>query len=158
MIRKMTCGLCLVVMSSTAFAETRNWIYQYNTIAGGPAAGTHYTINQGEETVYIKAGFASASKRFKFEARTEELQSGQWVDIGPGDIDVIMIDPSVSDPGSVIIEVNGDPSKSHVYGAADLRKISLPTGATAYTHIWRIRIAGNLGADGMSDCDQIDLV
>ena len=80
------------------------------------------------------------------------------MDIGPGDINLIHIQDGVSDPGSVIIEINGDASKSHIYGALDVKEIRLPTSVTAHSRIWWIRIQNDLGMNGLSDFDRIDLV
>jgi hypothetical protein len=45
-----------------------------------------------------------------------------------------------------------------VHGAIDVKKINLPTSQTAYSRIWWIRIHGDLGIDGLSDFDRIDLI
>jgi hypothetical protein len=136
-----------------ANAETRNSIYQFNAYCH---EGTHYEIQQWSKTIKIIQGFADPAKRFQFAARTEEYQGGQWVDIGPGTINLVRIHEDVPDPGTVILEISGSPP--YPTGAIDVKKINLPTSQTAYSRIWWIRIQGDLGIDGLSDFDRIDLI
>ena len=159
MNRVLGCVIFGALAGLTVHGQIRNQIYQWNDVPGGPVEPTHYVIEQGLKTVKIKAGFGDPTKRFKFEARTEDWQGGQWVDIGLGSIDLIRVHEDVQDPGDVIVEINGDTGKpGHVYGASDVRWINLPTSQTAYSRLWWVRISGDLGADGMSNFDRIDLV
>ncbi|MFO0839929.1 MAG: hypothetical protein U1D55_15565 [Phycisphaerae bacterium] len=118
--------------------------------------GTHYSVAQGTGIVTILSGIANSASRFKFEARTEQFVGGAWVDAGLGDI--ARIQSIAGDPGTVRIEISGNPQLGRVYGARDVRAIQLPTGQTAGSHIWSMLITGNLGQDGMSDFDTIGTI
>ncbi len=152
------------MLATSAQAQTtRNMIYEYG---GYQAPTTNYVIDNQYKTIEIKSMWfpggvycsspSAATYRFKFDARTEKYEGGQWVDDGPGDINSITLHPSANNP-CVIIEINGNPNNNHVYGADHVKEIDLPTYLTARTELWRTRISGDLGTTYLSTVDYIGM-
>ena len=148
-------------------AQTRNQIYQYGAYQ---AYGENYVIRQDLQIIYIIAMWrpanvycdspSAATYRLKFEARTEAWNSGtsHWDDVGPGNIASIQLDQDANNP-CVIIEVNRRPGGTNdTWGAQDIAGIDLDTTGTAYTYLYWLKIAGNLGGGQMGSFDRIGLV
>jgi len=152
MKRLLIYAALVAVSVSTVHAETRNRIYQWNNtynIEGDPTdPNTDYLqINQGAKTITIVLGITGQT--FVFEARTEELQGEEWVDIGPGDINQIEANAYAGDVTITIL-----PSGTHTYGAANVKKIII-RGTGIDGVIAGITISGNLATDGDVMCNDI---
>lgn len=146
MKRLLIYAVLVAVSVSTVHAETRNRIYQWNNtynIGGDPTdPDTDYlSIDQGLQEVTIVLGITGET--FVFEARTEELQGEEWVDQGPGDIDLIEADV---DAGEVTITIL--PTGTHTWGARDVKEIDLDaTGVDS--DIADMTISGDLATQGI---------
>ena len=121
-MKRLTIYATLAVLSVTSVhGETRNRIYQWNNtynIGGDPTNPntTYLTINQGNQQITIVLGVTDQT--FEFEARTEELQAEEWVDIGEGDINLIEADANA---GAVTITIL--PTGTHTHGAGNVKEM-----------------------------------
>jgi hypothetical protein len=152
-MKRLLIYTALVVLSVTSVhAETRNRIYQWNNtynIDEDPLDPnpTYLSIDQFTQEVTIVLGITDET--FVFEARTQELQGQEWVDIGPGDIDLIQANV---DAGDVTITIL--PTGVHTWGAQHVKEINLDaTGVTGV--IAGINISGNIATTGDAVCQNI---
>lgn len=134
--------LALFILSTvTSGALGQNLIVQLNNFY---EAGTDYIIEQDVQKITIFS--AIPSEEYQIEARDPSDPDGL------GDIDIITLSGT---PNTIRLHVRG---VTQDHGARHIRRIDLPTSQTNETSLQWIRIAGDLGADGMSEVDNLGLI